>query len=187
MSTTLSGGKIAAVIALIVVLFAGMFTMGAFGFFNTSTTMITAYEAKVDANRADFDNVWKQISQVAQVPDKYREDFQGVYETYMKSRQGGNTGDGELLSFLSEAVPQYDAQSLYLKVQTVIEARREAWTMRQKELRDLKREHDTLLRTFPGLVYNIFVGHDELVAVVITSDKTEEVFRDGRDNDVQVF
>ena len=183
----MSAGKIFAVIGLGFVLIAGMFAMGAFGFFNTSTTMITQYEAKVDANKADFDNTWKTISQVAQVPAKYKEDFQGVYESYMSSRKGGNTGDGAMLSFLTEAVPQYDAQALYAKVQVVVESKREAWTMRQKELRDLKREHDVLLRTFPGIVYNIFVGHDELVAIVITSTRTEKTFEDGVDDNVELF
>ena len=183
----MSAGKIFAVVALLGVFVVGGFAMGALGFFNTSTTMITQYEAKVDANKADFDNTWKTISQVAQVPAQYKKDFQGVYQTYMESRNSGNTGEGELLSFLTEAVPQYDAQALYAKVQTTVEAKRESWTMRQKELREFKREHETLLRTFPGVVYNIFFGHEELAAVVITSTKTEKVFETGVDDDTNLF
>lgn len=179
--------KILGVFGLIGLFFALMFGMGALNFFNTSTAIIASYEAKVDANKADFDNTWKTISQVAQVPAKYKDDFEGVYKTYMEARRGGNTGEGALLSFLTEAVPQYDAQSLYAKVQTVVESKREAWTMRQKELRDLKREHDTLLRTFPGVAYNIFVGHDELEAIVITSTKTEGIFQTGADDDTNLF
>lgn len=180
-------GKIAAVFGVVALFFAFMLGMGALNFFNTSTTMITAYEAKVDANKADFDNTWKTIKQVAAVPDKYKGDFQEVFTSYMEARQGGNTGDGELLSFLTEAVPSFDGQALYAKVQTVVESKREGWTMRQKELRDLKREHDTLLRTFPGVVYNIFVGHDELEAVVITSTRTEKTFETGLDDDTELF
>lgn len=183
----MSAGKIFAVVALIGVFVAWGLAMGALNFFNTSTTLVAQYEAKVDANKADFDNTWKTISQVAQVPGKYKEDFQGVYEAYMSARQGGNTGKGELLSFLSEAVPQYDAQALYAKVQTVVESKRESWTTRQKELRDIKRVHDTLLRTFPGVAYNIFFGHDELEAIVITSTKTEKTFETGIDNDTALF
>jgi hypothetical protein len=183
----MSAGKTFAVIALLGVFVAGGFALGALSFFNTSTTLITQYEAKIDANKADFDNTWKTISQVAQVPAKYKEDFQGVYESYMSSRKGGNTGDGAMLSFLTEAVPQYDAQALYAKVQVVVESKREAWTMRQKELRDLKRVHDTMLRTFPGLVYNVFVGHEELVAIVITSGRTENTFETGQDDNVELF
>lgn len=183
----MSGIKVLAVGGIVALFFAVMFGFGVLNFFNTSTTIIASYEAKIDANKADFDNTWKTISQVAQVPDKYKEDFQGVYQAYMEARQGGNTGEGALLSFLTEAVPQYDAQALYSKVQTVVESKREAWTMRQKELRDLKREHDTLLRTFPGVVYNLFVGHHELAAVVITSTKTEKTFETGLDNDTNLF
>lgn len=179
--------KILAIFGITSFIFVTLFGIGALNFFNTSTTLMTTYEAKIDANRADFDNTWKTIRQVAQVPDKYKNDFQGVYETYMQARQGGNTGRGELLSFLTEAVPQYDAQQLYVKVQTVVEAKRESWTMRQKELRDLKREHDTLLRTFPGVFYNTFVGHTELETIIITSTKTEEVFETRMDNDTNLF
>jgi hypothetical protein len=183
----MSAGKIFAVVALLGVFVVGGFALGALSFFNTSTTLITAYEAKIDANKADFDNTWKTISQVAQVPAKYKEDFEGVYKTYMESRKGANTGDGAMLSFLTEAVPQYDAQALYAKVQTVVEAKRESWTTRQKELRDLKRAHDTMLRTFPGVVYNVFVGHGELEAIVITSTKTEATFETGVDDDTALF
>lgn len=180
-------GKIFAIMGLVVFALAAFFAIGALNFYNTSTTLIASYEAKVDANKADFDNTWKTISQVAQVPGKYKEDFQGVYEAYMAARQGGNTGEGAMLSFLTEAVPQYDAQALYSKVQNVVESKREAWTNRQKELRDIKREHDTLLRTFPGVVYNLFLGQQELGAVVITSTKTEKTFESGIDDDTNLF
>jgi len=183
----MSAVKIFAVVALLGVFAVFGVALGALNFFNTSTTLITQYEAKTDANKADFDNTWKTISQVAQVPSKYKEDFEGVYKTYMESRKGGNTGDGAMLSFLSEAVPHYDAQALYAKVQVVVESKRESWTMRQKELRDLKRAHDTLVRTFPGVMYNVVIGHDELEAIMITSTKTEKTFATGLDENTDLF
>lgn len=179
--------KSALVVGLITFVLLFMFGMGTLGFFNTSTTLITTYEAKIDANKADFDNMWKTISQVAKVPGKYKDDFQDTFTSYVKARQGGNTGEGALLSFLTEAVPNFDGKELYAKVQTVVEAKREGWTQRQKELRDLKREHDTLIRTFPGLAYNALVGHAELAAVVITSGRTEETFDSGQDDNVDLF
>lgn len=179
--------KVFAALFMALVFIGVLIGAGVLGFFNQEVALRTQYEAKVDANKADFDNVWKTISQVAQVPAKYREDFQGVYESYMKARTGGNTGEGSVLSFLKEAVPQYDAKELYTKVQTVVEAKREGWTSRQKELRDIKREHDQLLRTFPGVFYNVFLGRDELPVVLVTSDKTEEVFQTGTDNDTKLF
>ena len=180
-------GKVLAIVGLLVVMVIAFVGMALVGFHNTETDLRVAYEAKIDANKADFDNTWKTISQVAQVPSKYKDDFQGVFTSYMEARKGGNTGKGELLSFLSEAVPQYDAQALYLKVQTVVEAKRESWTSRQKELRDIKREHDKLIRQVPGAVYNAFLGRDALEVILVTSDKTEEAFTTGADNDVSLF
>jgi len=180
-------GKIFAVFGVLSFAVIGFLAMAVIGFHNTETDLRVAYEAKIDANKADFDNTWKTISQVAQVPDKYKNDFQSVYESYMQARQGGNTGQGTLLSFLTEAVPGYDAKELYTKVQTVVESKREGWTSRQKELRDIKREHDKLLRQLPGAFYNVFLGRGELPVVLVTSDKTEDAFTTGADNDVDLY
>jgi hypothetical protein len=183
----LSGGKIFALLFVVFAFLAGTIGLGVLGFYNSEVTLRTSYEAKTDANKADFDNVWKTISQVAQVPDKYKQDFQSVYESYMTARTAGNDGSGAMLNFLTEAVPQYDAKELYVKVQTVVEAKRESWTARQKELRDIKREHDQLLRTFPGVFYNVFLGRDELPVVLVTSTRTEESFSTGTDDNVQLY
>lgn len=180
-------GKFLAVFALLAVLVAGFLGLAIGGFHNTEVALRTQYEAKVDANKADFDNVWKTITQVAQVPAKYKDDFQTVYESYMQARQGGNTGQGPLLAFLTEAVPQYDAKELYLKVQTVVESKREAWTTRQKELVDIRREHSVLLRTIPGVFYNVFLSREELPLVLVTSSRTEDAFQTGLDNEVDLF
>ena len=180
-------GKIFAVLGLVFGIVAVFIGFGVLEFYNQEVQLRTQYEAKTDANKADFDNVWKTISQVAQVPAKYRTDFEGIYTSYMQARAGGNTGEGSMLSFLKEAVPQYDGKELYAKVQTVVEAKREGWTTRQKELRDIKREHDVLLRQFPGAFYNLFLGREELPVVLVTSSRTEESFTTGEDENVNLF
>jgi hypothetical protein len=180
-------GKIAAIGVLCVILLVGMFGMGTLSFFNTSTSLITAYEAKLDANKADFDNMWKTIQQVAQVPDQHKEGFKDVMTSYAAARSSGE-GAGSFLSIMKEAVPDFSGNAeLHAKIQTVVEAQRGVWTTRQKELRDIKRAHDTLVRTFPGVAYNALIGHEELVAVVITSTKTEATFETGMDDDVNLF
>lgn len=185
----MTAGKIAAVVVMVIALFAMMVGSGFVGFFNTSTRLTASYEAKVDANKADFDNMWKTLKQVASVPDQHRKGFESVMTKYAEARTGGGEGSGDtFLSIMNEAVPDFTGSAdLFAKIQTVVEAKREGWTMRQKELRDLKREHDTLLRTFPGAFYNGFIGHEELVAVVITSGKTKETFASGEENDVNLF
>lgn len=180
-------GKVFAVLALLVGCAIAILSVPLLGFYNRETTLRTSYEAKVSANKADFDNTWKTISQVAQVPAKYREDFQGVYEAYMSARTAGNDGSGALLNFLTEAVPQYDAKELYAKVQTTVEAKRDSWTTRQKELVDIKREHDLLLTTFPGVFYNLFLRREKLELVLVTSTRTEKSFETGVDDSVEVF
>ncbi len=185
----ISGGKIAAVIGLVVFMFGAFAVMGGVSFFNESTRQINAYNGKLDANNADFDKMWKTIQQVAQVPDQHKDGFKEVMSSYASARSEGAAGDGDtFLSVMQEAVPDFSANAqLFAKIQTVVESQREGFSMRQKELRQMKVTHDDLIGTFPGLFYNSFVGHDQLVAVVVTSGKTKEAFATGEDNDVDLF
>jgi hypothetical protein len=164
-----------------------MLLVATIGFHNTEVSLRNAFDNKIEANKTDFDNMWKTIAQVAQVPGQYKADFKDTFESYVKARQGGTTGEGELLSFLSEAVPQYDAQALYSKVQTVVEAKRESWTTRQKELIDLKRQHDDLITQVPGNVFAAVLGRQAFTLQLVTSEKTDEAFESGRDENVELF
>jgi hypothetical protein len=182
----MSAGKIFAIFGITGAFFGAMLAVAAVGFHNTEVALKTQYEAKTDANRADFDNTWKTIAQVAQVPQQYKTDFQEIFVGIMDARYQQAAGDGTLMRWIHEQNPSFDS-SLYGKIQTVVESKREAWTTRQKELRDVKREHDQLLRQFPGAFYNIFLARDELPVVLVTSDKTEDAFTTGADEDVDLF
>ena len=48
--------------------------------------------------------------------------------------------------------------------------------MRQKELIDLKREHDLLLTRFPSNIFLAMLGKSKIDITVVTSTKTEKVF-----------
>lgn len=154
-------------------------------FHNQETGLRTQYEAKIDANHADYDALWKIISQTAQVPAQYKADFAEVYGKIMEARYPEEAG-GTLMRWIQEQNPQFDS-SLYAKVQTVVESQRTSFANRQKELRDVKREHDKLVRQFPGAIFASFLGREELEAVVVTSDRTEEAFTTGTDNDTALF
>ena len=162
-----------------------VFFASTIGFHNQETGLRSQYEAKIDANRADFDAMWKIISQTAQVPAQYKADFAEVYAGIMEARYPEEAG-GTLMRWIQEQNPQFDS-SLYAKVQTVVESQRTSFANRQKELRDVKREHDNLVRQFPGVVFASFLGRNELDAIVVTSDKTEEAFTTGADNDTYLF
>lgn len=176
--------KFLSVFTLIFFVCIGSMSIAFISFNNTEVALRTQYEAKIDANKADFDNTWKTISQVAQVPAQYKNDFKDIYTSIMEGRYKND--HGQLMNWIQEQNPTFDS-SLYAKVQVVVEAKRESWTTRQKELRDIKREHDQLLRQFPGAFYNMFLGRKELEVVLVTSEKTEEAFTLGQDNNTQLF
>lgn len=183
----MSAGKIAAIFALFVALVGFGFVASVFSFHQNEVGIRVAFENKVTANQADFDNMWKTIKQVAQVPDAHKEGFREVMEGYAAARASGK-GEGSFISIMQEAVPDFTGSTeLFAKVQTVVEAKREAWTTRQKELVALKAEHDLLIRQLPGSVYAAFLGRDALEITIVTSGRTQEAFATGRDEDVDLF
>lgn len=181
----MTASKTLAALAIVLLGFGLVLFSTTISFHNQETGLRNQYEAKIDANRADFDAMWKIISQTAQVPAQYKSDFAEVYGKIMEARYPEEAG-GTLMRWIQEQNPQFDS-SLYAKVQTVVESQRTSFANRQKELRDVKREHDNLIRQFPGVVFASFLSREELEAVVVTSTRTEEVFSTGADDETYLF
>ena len=181
----MTSGKIFAALFTALIAFGVIFGTSLISFSNTEVDLRSNYEAKTDANKADFDAMWKIISQTAQVPEQYKNGFAEVYGQIMEARYDKDAG-GTLMRWITEQNPQFDS-SLYARIQTVVEGQRTSFATRQKELRDVKREHDKLLRQFPGAFYNVFLSRDELDVVLVTSDKTEKSFETGKDDSVNLF
>ncbi len=183
----MSAGKIFGIVAL--VFFLGVFGIVGMGvsFHNSEVTLRNTFDRKIDANTTDFDNMWKTIQQVAQVPAEHKNGFREVMEGYAEARAAGK-GEGAFLSIMQEAVPDFTGSTeLFAKVQTVVEAKREAWTTRQKELVDLKLQHDNLTTRFPGVFWAGLLGRDALELKLVTSGRTADAFETGVDENVDLF
>ena len=130
-----------------------------------------------------FDNTWKIISQQAQVTDKYKDSFREIYQGLMNERYG--EGDKQsLMRWVTESNPNFDA-SVFTKLMSSIEAQRESFTTEQTKLLSFKNSHDNVIDKFPS---SLFVGGRGKIEVnVVTSGKTEEVFKLGKENDVKMF
>jgi uncharacterized protein YneF (UPF0154 family) len=166
------------VIAVIAMSIGGMY----FSYSNDEVKLRNYAAAQEDVNRAIFDKVWKVISQQAQVADKYKNDFQEVYANMMTGRYSGK--DKVLFNWIQEHNPQLDSKIYYTLLDTIA-GQRESFAQVQAKLRDIKREHDNLRMTFPG---SIFVGsRSELEVTIVTSDKTEDIFKTSKENDVKMF
>src|ERR1035438_3057174 len=94
--------------------------IGALGVYNTQANLKVTYDAKVKANEAVFDNLWKKVSQVAQVPDAQKNALKEVLNSYASARTG--TGDGgSLMKWVQESVPNTDGLSkTYTNLQNII-------------------------------------------------------------------
>jgi hypothetical protein len=68
-----------------------------------------------------------------------------------------------------------------------VEAERQAFFIREETLSDIVNQHDNLLTVYPGAFYNIFLGRSSLDYKPISSDRTEDVMKTGKDNDTKLF
>lgn len=137
--------------------------------------------AQQRANQAVFDEVWKVIQQQAGVADQYSDKFRAIYADIMNARYAGKD---PLLQFITESNPSFDI-SLYQQLSSTIEAKRASFRREQEKLIDLRREHSTLLKSFPSRYF--LAGRKEIDITIVTSAKTEEAFKTGQENDIDLF
>ena len=149
---------------------------------NGEIRLRNAITAKQVDNTSEFDNCWKKISQVVQVADKDRESLKGIFVDHAKART--TDGGGAIMKWVQESVPNVDSKT-FVNLQNIIISSRDSWTQRQKELIDLKREHDNVIDTWPSSM--ICGSRGKIDISIVTSSKTKESFRTGEDNDVDLF
>ncbi|MFA5130603.1 MAG: hypothetical protein WC477_06885 [Patescibacteria group bacterium] len=152
---------------------------------NTEARLRNAIVAKQRDNTSEFDNMWKKISQTAQVTDAQKEALKDIFTSHAQARTG-NGGGGSVMKWVQESVPNVDLSTMK-NLQNIITGSRDAWTMRQKELIDLKREHDNLIDVFPSSAVCAILGRQKIDIQVVTSGRTERSFETGKDDDVNVF
>lgn len=146
--------------------------------------------AQQDVCRANFDKMFKTITNLAEIPERFaeksKEAFKEIYPALMDGRyKNDNTS---LMKWVQESNPQYDMKSiqqLYMKLADAIEANRDEFFMEQKLLIDMKREHDTYTKKWPA---SSFVGDSADVQItIITSTETENTYKTGKDDNIKLF
>jgi hypothetical protein len=143
---------------------------------NREASLRNRFVAKQKANEASFDAMWKIIQQKGGVADKYKDGFKEVFKEIINGRY--KDGGGSLVKMIHEANPAFDA-SLYNGISASIEGERRRFLRDQELLLDIKREHDDVRTRFPS---RLFVGGDApLEPTIVTSQKTSDAFRDGRE------
>lgn len=151
---------------------------------NEEATLRVAIEAKQKDNTSEFDNMFKKICQVAQVSSKQMESLKEIFNGYAQARSTG--GDNQIMTWVKEAIPNVDTTT-FNNLQNIITGSRDSWTMRQKELIDLNREHEKLLSIFPSNVILSILGRKSIEIKIVTSGRTDKAFETGKDDDTKVF
>lgn len=154
----------------------------AIGVSNTEIRLRNKGKAQQQACEAFFDKMWKVLQQDAQVADQYKDAFKEIYPELIAGRY--SKGDGSLMKWITEQNPQFDTK-LYDKLMTAIEGQREGFFVEQQKLIDIDRQHKDMRMTFPKKM--IIGRRDDLGIVVITSLTTEDAYKTGQENDVDLF
>jgi hypothetical protein len=150
---------------------------------NQEARLRNQFTAKQTDNTSQFDNMWKKVAQSVEVTEKDRESLAKIFVQHANARTGDG-GGGAVMKWIQESVPNVDSSG-FRNLQNIIVASRDSWTDNQRQLLDIKREHDNLLDVFPS---SLFLGsRSRLKAVIVTSERTDDAFKTGRDENVSLF
>jgi len=157
------------------------------GVLNNEAKLEQLVKAKQVDNQNEYDNCWKSISQTAQVSEMQAKALTDIVVKYAGAR-GSINGGGCMIDArqVHEVVPSLDGQ-MFTNLMNTISSKRDGFALRQKELLDINREHNTMFHVQPqGIVLSIF-GRKETEVKIVTSARTERAFDSGKDDDVTVF
>lgn len=163
------------------ILFSGCYTVGVL---NTEAQIKIQFETKQKDNKNEYDAVWKEIEQVAQVTAAQKNALKDILVGYAEARTGAGN-KGSLFNSVKEAVPNLNPE-VYNKLINVITAKRDGFVMRQKELLDLEREHNTPFNQFPDSIVLSIFGRQKVSSILVTSTRTEASFETGKDDNIDL-
>jgi len=179
--------------------------MAAMDFYNDAVKLENSTKAQWGQNQNNYDKFWKSISEMAQIPDKYKEDFKDVLVGNMEARYGEG-GSKAQWQWIQEHSVDFDA-SMYKKLMTAIEAGRESFESNQTLLLDKQRRYRDHIESVGGAFWRNFMDFprevmgemapprdldgDALLTVldypIVTSKKTKAAFAEGEDEALDVF
>lgn len=149
---------------------------------NTEVSLRKQSDAQRGNIEAVYDQMWKIISQKAEVSNEYKDAFKEIYPQLIEGRY--SQGDGTLMKWIQESNPTFDV-SLYKDLMNSIEIERTNFTKQQSRMLDIIREHETLCNTIPAKWF--ISNKTSIVYTVISSTKSKEVMKSGVDDDVKLF
>ena len=149
-----------------------------------------AFEADIPAQYTQmqnaYDNGWKKVVEIAQIPTMQQAAYKDVYDGVMKGRYGSN-GSQAMLQLIKEQNPTLDP-ALYTKIQQTIEIFHDQFEAAQKQIIAFKQSYNKLITaTTSGRIYNMIGSYPHIKCgippgsaddyQIVTSDKTQTDFQ----------
>jgi hypothetical protein len=178
---------IAGISLTVTLFFTGLiFVTQLISFSNSEIDLRNIFKQKTDERTAFYDKMWKIISQKTKVAVKNDDSFKENINSIMSGRKDS---DGVIFKWIKEVNPNAnfnEVTSLYNDLSRTIESQRESFFNQEKVMQDVVLQHNNLLDKFPNSFYNIFFNRKHLEYKPITSDRTDEVMKSGKDNNVDL-
>lgn len=155
---------------------------------NTCVRQEAGIKAQYKENQNNYDNYFKRVKEMIQVPQMYTEKFKEMYDLTMKARYGAG-GSKANWQWLKEMNPNLDP-GMWVNVQRTIEAGRVDFESNQKMLLDKKRIYeDDYLKAFPsGAIAGVlgFPKMDIKNMDIVTSEETEKAFKEKKSEPIKL-
>ena len=156
--------------------------VGIIGYYISTRNQAINYEQQFEACKSEcktsLDNAWKTIQGKYQLKNDYATEMKSMIDAAVVGRSGGS-----LFKMVTETMPGLDA-SIYKDVMATIEGKRDQFKRSLDTQIAIKKEHQMLRLSFPSSL--VAGGRPELVLMLVTSDKTEEAFKTGVENDIEL-
>lgn len=175
----ITGCIIVVVMGLVLVVGIGLTCVS---YHNKEVDLRAQIEAQQKKCEIVFDQVWKIISQQAQITEEHKEAFRQIYVEIMDARNQNSRG--ELMSWVQEQNPQFDPK-LFDRLMNTVEEQRLVFTREQTALISMAQQHKAMLQRFPGNI--ILANRQEVPIQLVTSSRTKSSYATGADDDVELF
>lgn len=158
--------------------------MWGFGILNREATLNDQVLAQVSANKSEHDTMSKTIKQSAQISQA---EADAIAKIIVGNSDARGKNGGSMVTMVREAVPTLPELS-FKQLMNVVISKRETFNRVQKQLVDINLQHDIMFDTQPsGMVVSMFGRKKQDISMwIITSAETQEAYRTGQDNDVDL-
>ena len=179
--------KVALSILVGLVAVVGIVVVSYISAYNTGNRLEQGIKATYTNNQNVLSSYSNKVAEAAQIPAMQRDDLTQVVTAALDARYG-EEGSQAMFQWIQEQNPQIDSL-VYTTLQQIIEAGRNDFERAQTQLIDKKRVYETQLGMFwKGTMLRVAgypkIDLDEYKIVVNSS--TQETFRTGIDNAIQI-